>query len=265
MKVEHKLIISYVGIILITSLLWMYFKKQDQLQYQKQAKIKEGFDINNPFDGLDDIINDGLNKVIDPLKNPVVNFFMDIRDAFDAMTVASNDLNKALDYLFVQGGKDFKDIGQKTVDVAETTFTHLGITLASLGECTAKMLTNLPSCFGFYVCQLIGYTLYYLFIGLPIYLIDLLSGGFLDLQPTMDNIFELLTDLAVNTFGDSILSVNEKCYSCNIIPMPAISATPIINATNKMNYDFNNDIPNNFYKVKIDLNNVGHFLGKAFS
>lgn len=265
MKIEHKLIISYIGIILITCLLWMYFKKQ-------QGKIQEGLKMPNFDKIIVKPIKKGFNDgIVKPLENtaknavkPLLNFFKDIRNAFKEMTVASNDLNKALDFLFTQGGKDFADIGKKTWDVTEITFKDIWISTVSVMDCIAKVSINIPSCFGFYIGHLTGYILYYLFIGLPIYLIYLMSGGFLDLEPTINDIFSLFANITMDSFGDQIKSVTSKCYTCKIIPMPKISAAPIIDAAQKMNYDFNYTIPRKFYNVKTDLNSAGRYLKKAF-
>ena len=274
MKIEHKLIISYIGIILITSLLWMYFKKQDQIQYQKQAKIQEGFNFNDiVVKPIKKSFNDGIVKPLknaaeDTIKKPLqtfLNFFKDIQDAFHAMSVASNDLDKALNFLFTQGAYDFADLSKTTWDVTETTYKHVLTSTISVWNCVTKVWQNRTYCFGIYAFTLIGYTFYYLFVGLPVYLIDLLSGGFLNVQSTIDAMFDILQFTIMDIFGDTVTLIHNRCFSCDIIPIPKISAAPIIDSANKMKYDFNNDIPNKFYNLRADFNSIGHYLGKAFS
>ena len=248
--------------LLITSLLWMYFNKINQIQEGAKG-LDVGKQILKPLKKEATKVAKQIEKSA-PVKG-ILDFIKNIKLAFKSLTKANHDLNKALKFLFTQGGRDFADIGKKTVNVAGKTFTNLGASITSFGLCVGKIMTNIPSCFGFYIGHLIGYTLYYLFIGLPVYLIDLMSGGFLDVQSTIDTIFLILNTTMTDIFGDSITSITNKCFRCKITPMPKISANPIKKAAQKMNYDFNHEIPNNFIKVGSDLSEFGSHMKKAFT
>lgn len=263
MKVSHKLIISYIGIILITSLLFTYFKKIDKIQEGAKGMPDIGKILTKGFEKEKNKITKEITNS-KPVK-AMSDFIKNIKLAFKSLTKANNNLDKALKFLFTQGGNDFKNIGDTTVNVAGKFFIDLWKSIDSALLCFKKIMTNIPSCFGFYVGQLTGYTLYYLFIGLPVYLIDLMTGGFLDIQSTIDNIFILVNGVTMNLFGDQVSSITNKCFRCKITPMSKISADPIKRAVQKMNNDFKHEIPNNFYKVGTDLKQFGNHMKKAFA
>ena len=244
MKITHKLIISYIGIILITSLLWMYFKKQNRVQ--------EGADVFKEIKDLIDDIKNGVKTMTSGIQNMLQDIIklkemgINVQNGIKKVGSGITQFESATRYAVTQGVNDIQNISDKTVDVSNKAFTDLNASWTSFWDCIAKLQANWASCFGFYTIHLILQLLYYLSVGFPIYLIDLLTAGFINLEPTANLILGSLTDMTFKMSGDTITSVYNKCYYCNITPMTNVSATPIIEATQKMHNNFKYEIPLKF-------------------
>lgn len=260
MKVSHKIIISYIGIILITSLLWMYFKKKNQIR--EGAK---GLDIMKPLKKEATKVANQIKK--SPPVKAALNFVKNIQLSFKSAMKANKDLNNALTFLFTQGGNDFADIGKKTVNVAGKTFTNLWVSTDSVIKCIEKLWKNKTFCFAIYGIHGLLYILYCIGIGLPCYICDLFSGNIFNIQRnvdiTIDNILNVEPlKYVIDYFG---FPIHRDCYNCKITPMPKISANPIKISAQKMNHDFKHEIPNKFVKVGKDFSEIGSYLKKAFT
>jgi hypothetical protein len=261
MQLTHKLIISYIGIILITSLLWMYFQKQELIQ--EGAKFKIGKKGSDPFAALKEIPK--KIKEVEKFFKKMSKMVKNLKTGFTRLGGAIKKLNSAIKFGFVRGASDIKNIGDTTTNVAGKFLINLWISTVSFWNCFIKIMKNIPSCFGIYSIHGIGYLLYYLSIGLPVYLIDLFTAGFVNLQPTIDMIFELFFDMSTSMFGDHINSIYKKCYYCNITPMPFVSPEPIKQAFQKTKRDFKYVIPDKFNQANTKFVQAGNQIKSVFT
>jgi hypothetical protein len=269
MKISHKLIISYIGIILITSLLYVYFKQKTTIQEGSLSG-----DISKSIMG-------GIRPIIDNATGPfrpLISIVNNLGEELNKMPTRINNINvsiksfgESFEVLFVNPGKSIalvgKDVGNIVDNVETTTSKYLTqffeIYIASIGICLGDKLANLPSCFGIYVLQIIGYILYYMTIGLPIYLIDLGLG--LNLTKIIFDFFELMQTLILEIYGTHITAIIKKCYSCNISPLPQFNNVPIKNAVNTLKHDYNTTIPGYMNEIKTKFQKSGTDFTKIFN
>lgn len=272
MKFSHKLIISYIGIILITSLLYVYFK-------QKTA-IREGASLGDEIsrsvmNGIKPILNDitGPFNPLISIVNEVGQDLKQIPSRLAYINAALQSFGKGMESAFVNPGKSIalvgKDVGNIVGNVETSTGNYLTqffeVYIASIGICVGDKLANLPSCFGIYILQIIGYILYYMTIGLPIYLIDLSTGGFLNLNKTVIDIFQFLQTIIMEIYGSHINAITRKCYNCNISPLPQFNNVPITNAVNTLKTDYNTTIPGYMNEIKTNFETSGRDFTKIFN
>lgn len=235
MQISHKVIISYIGIVLITSIIFLYYKN-------KQV-IREG--AANPF------------KEISGFIKKITAAFKEIPIRINNFGKSFATVGKALGLEFTNLGKSSKLFVNDTESVIGTVFTSISDYLKNLFikylgprfECGIQKIKDFNACFKYYFFNLISETLYSIFFGLPIFLIKLGSG--FDLEPTFNMIWEgicCIDDFIYGMVGYHFIrwsdEIMDQCFLCkNLTPLPTFPDKPINDQIQKMQTDIHKTIP----------------------
>ena len=287
MKTKHKFIICYIGIIIITSIIFIYFNEKSQVQ-EGLLGIPGTESVKTPkapsTDSIGKSILDGLKPILDDVTTPfqplisIVNEVgEDLKQIPARLELIGHSLvtfGKAFESTFVNPGKSVGILGKDVGNVIGSTwnavfqnFLHdfFGIYIGSLVICFYEKLKSLPSCFGIYVVKTIGYITYYMFIGMPVYMLDLFTGGMLNLQATIDKLYALIVDVVMFFFSERLNQIYKKCFYCPVPPMPIFNPDKINDAVNTITYDVNKTIPDLMNDIKANYYDYGSEVKGIFS
>lgn len=305
----HKIIISLIGIIIITSIIQIIFKVK--MKVQEGLSTKEiGRRLNRAFEG--DKIKGAFEKAFD--KNNMKRAFEDafnpildkLKSGFDPMikgfTKFIDEVNNIIHNIIPQIGKDFQWAGEDIGNGIKLEFTNLGIGLktgfqdvfeyiglfklvfiyiddffkkyiGSRINCGLEKIGNLRTCFIFYFMDMIGHIIYYVLVKMPIWIIKLITNGYVDLQPSVNlgtDMINCVDDFIYGTIGYHIIHypqwVLDKCYLCTKIKdIPAFPVKSFKDQAHKLNIDWNKAIPELLDQPKLLFNDAGKQLKAAFN
>jgi hypothetical protein len=139
--------------------------------------FKKGGQIENTFK-KGGSIEKGLE---DPLKK-IKKFIEQVNEAFKVIPKRFGHLRRAFDKIGQGIRLQFKNLG-KSLKIG---FDDIFDLFDTLGKCGIKYVKNLRYCMIWYVLDLIGTTLYSVFVTLPVFMIRVLTG--FNLQPFVDGI-----------------------------------------------------------------------------
>ena len=281
----HKCIISFIGIILITSIIQNLLKKNE--------KIQEGLDMPSG-DQIGNMIKDGFMSLFDKIKNgfdqmvaSIMGIINKIQNFFDHTL---RDIGQDLEYAFEDIGNgiklEFKNlgIGLKTgfqdifeyMTLFKYVFSYIDDVftkyIGSRINCGLQKIGKIRSCFIFYFMDMIGHILYYVFVFMPVWIIKLVTNGFIDLQPSVDlgqNMIDCIDDFSYGMSGYHIVHypqwVLDECYLCKLKDMPAFPLKPFQDQAHKINIDWNKALPE-LLNQPLDLfKDAGYKFKSAFN
>ena len=246
MLYTHKIIICYIGIIFITAIVFLYYKNK------KDFPVREGLKLPD----FKKLISNALTK---PFK-PVLDFIAKVNDVFTQfpkrfkmLKAGFEKIGKGIEKLFLGipaaatlGANDIGGFSTSVGDYIQKLFIqYIGPGI----ECGFQKIGDFNNCFKYYGFNLFMETMYSIVIGLPIFIVKTGSGGLIDLEPTINTIWEGIVCIDEFIYGavgyhfiqwsDDIM---EKCFLCSKLK-PAPSTGPILNSISKIKHDFNYTIP----------------------
>ena len=281
----HKCIISFIGIILITSIIQNLLKKNE--------KIQEG--LNKPSDDqIGKIMKAEIMKILykigDDIKKglaPLIDFGNLLAHTFE---YTLPEIGKSLKYAFDDIGNgiklEFKNLGiglkngfediVEYIKLFKYVFSYIDDVfkkyIGSRINCGIQKIGKLRSCFIFYFMDMIGHILYYVFVFMPVWIIKLVTNGFIDLQPSVDlgqNMVDCIDDFFYGATGFHIVhypqSVLDECYLCKLKDMPEFPVKRFKDQAHKINVDWN-QVLNEFLNQPLDIfKDAGYKFKAAFN
>ena len=190
--------ISLAGLILITAALQMYI---DKIREQEERKrLAEGFSGIDPF---------SLIPMIFEVLIAAIMFLIEF----------PKRINYLISSLELVGRGMFEELGA----VANNT-PKLMVAATKMVTCGITRATKFKSCMIYYMLDLIASFLYAITVRLVVFLVELLSLGVLDLQPVVDEIWDIVESVDRAIFkvaGFHVAhypeSVTSECYNCDMI------------------------------------------------
>lgn len=186
---------------------------EDEDEYEPYEQQKEGFQA-SVIEGLNigkEIIK-GLTK---PFK-PVIDFFDKVKKFADTLPGRFKSFSNGFKNIGAGLGSLFVGIGKSLEIGIPDIFNVVG----AVGKCAVKSYTNFRTCLIWYILDLIGSTLFIIFIDLPLFALKFCTG--IDLRPYVDMVLCNLEELDVMVYKRYCFHiihfpdwVIEKCYSCN--------------------------------------------------
>jgi len=241
MKYTTKITICYIGIIILTSIVFLYYKNK------KEKSTQEGLNIGKE---IEKAFKKPLKPILDVV-DKVKEVFAMVPKRFKALGNAFEKVGKGVGKIFM-GIPAAAIVGANDVDGLSTSIgdyiNKLFVQYVGPGiECGFQKIADFNYCAKFYFTNLIGETFYSLFIGLPIFTIKLFSG--VDLEPPLTIIWDgvlCIDDFVFGAVGYHIVrwsdEIQDKCFLCNKMkPIP--SAEPIKQKFTKLKQDFTYKIP----------------------
>jgi len=239
MQYLHKIIICYIGIILITAIIFI-------LKIQPEP-TQEGMSLNDIGKTLGNIRSFFTNITKDLKQLPIrVNKFL---SSFDTLGKALNSEFTNIGAALKLGGDDIGGF----FELILTIFPYLGKFFSQyLGpriNCGIEKIGNLNYCFFYYFMNMLGETLYTIFVRGPIFLIKLVSG--FDLNPIAimlwDGIY-CMDDFLYGMFGYHFIKwsdeIMDKCFLCkNLKSMPVFDTQGFNDQIAKIKTDYKTNIP----------------------
>jgi hypothetical protein len=217
--------------------------------HNSYINLEEGFteEFSFPkFPSIEDIGDSIVNALKKPFQ-PVIDFIDKVKKTFEEIGRRMKLLKKGFDEIGEGIDLEFKNMGKviKTEldDVGSVTMSAGGL-VAGGAKCGWYYITHFRECSIYYFIDLICQIIYSIFIKLPIWLIQSMTG--FDLTPMVKEISSWISyvDSIVKDFtGYSMIdfpdSVKQDCYSCS-------------NAVNfnKLMRDLNDDVN----KITVDNN-----------
>jgi hypothetical protein len=187
-------------------------EEEEEEEYEPYEPQKEGFQA-SVIEGLDigKAILKGLTK---PFK-PLIDFFNKVKKFADSLPRRLKNFASAFENL----GKGLGNFFTSTAKSLEIGVPDIFNVIGSVGECAVKRVTNFKTCVIWYIMEIIGSTLYSIFVGLPVFVLKLCTG--IDLQPYIDIVFCYLEELDKLVYNYTCFHfmhfpdwVIEKCYAC---------------------------------------------------
>jgi hypothetical protein len=226
---------------------------EDEKEYEPYEPQKEGFQA-SVIEGLDigkEIIK-GLTK---PFK-PVIDFFNAVKKFADTLPGRLRSFASAFKNL----GYGLKAFFTSTAKSLELGVPDIFNVIGSAGKCAVKRVVNFKSCVIWYMLEIIGNTLYSIFVGLPIFAFKFCTG--IDLQPYVDIVFCYLEELDKLVFKNYCFhfmhfpeEVIERCYECDYQ-----------RHIDKLNKDFNlnkvGEYPDRDYPDPPPNGTIPHYMNK---
>lgn len=249
----HKIILCYVGIILLTSIIFIIFKAKDRAEQVEQMKAVEAFQegLEDPFKK----IGDAFNKISDFFKQ-VDKFFKMIPVRFARLGRAFDGIGKGIgkgfENTFKSTGIAFEDIVEYLKRLSNDYFPYLGKMFSTYFiprvVCTAEKIANIKYCSIYYSVELVLGMIHSVVVKLPTWLILNITG--VDISPIIDFLGEIVMyidtliyeNLGVHPFRwtDEVM---QKCYWCKGIPDKPAYPENFTKIIKKMDTDFNVRIP----------------------
>ena len=177
----HKVMICYIGIILITSVLYVYTKNH-------KPPVQEGAkSIGDQISGA----------ILGPLK-PVISFVTDAIKSVASLKKRGENFQKSFKTLGTAFTQEFQAIGQGTVlvgnDIASAATTSTNYIndffvkyLTPRFACGLQKITDFNYCFVYYLVNIVIETIYTIFVRTPVYAILLFTG--LDMTSNVDMVW----------------------------------------------------------------------------
>ena len=156
-------------------------------------------------------------------------------------------------------GKAIGDTFVTIFEAIQTEAVNVGNLIYGGGKCLVHFTQNFRSCFIFWILDAIGELIYSLFVLLPIWFIDALTGfnvmsylnKFTDLIEYVDNIISKFTKFSLIHYPQSILN---DCYLCNGVNFSNM-VTNLNNDNNKIRGAFNS-LGDDYKKAAADFIDV---------
>jgi len=264
-----------VGIILLTSIIFGYFKYEEE-----REKLREGNFFDDPGGAIRDIFNpigediknsvtndilkpitdlinkvkdDIIKKILEPIQ-PIIDFLKYIPNRQRKLTASINSITEGIKIGWTNLGASLK-VANDDIDgffpLIGKFFNHY---LASRLKCSFEKMGNFKKCFKYYLCELVGEMLYSIIVRLPLFLINLIVGYDLTPQVNMGwDVLYTIDDFLYEMFHYHFMKwsddIMDQCYLCSdIYPMPGF-----IEQMNRIHADFNETDPD-FRTLKKDPN-----------
>ena len=299
----HKILISIIGIILLTSIFQIFREKIiEACQYGKDPFCFDGMvrpliDAVNKatdfFNGLPQLISNGMKKhIISPMEDffknlikPLMQFIDEINDFFTKeIPEFFNDIKLAFDSIGEGLKSEIVDLGKGIGKGFDDIFTFIGLFryifsyinnffttyIGSRMECGVDKIANIRHCSFYYFLDLLGYTLYLIIFKFPVWLIKIVTGQ--DLQPAVDKCFEAIDcfdDFIYGLWGYHIIHYSDetmdKCYLCkNLHDIPTFPTKIFDDQITKIKTDFDS-IPRTLKQDLGKFNDAAGYLKAAFT
>ena len=270
----HKVIICYIGIILITSALYIYTKHNlfrnilhSPFHSPFHSPLQEG------ASGIGGEIEKALSKPFKPVTNFIENVIKDIANmkkrGADFQT-AFKTLGKAFDQEWnaIVGGAALA--GNDIAGAATTSSNFLNEFfikyMGPLVKCGWQKITDIKYCFFYYAIELVCETIYTIMVRTPVFIISLFTGY--DINPTIDMVWDVIyyiDDICYEFMGLHVIKwsdeIMDRCFLCNVPPMP--DPSKVANAFNKMGHDNTVVIPAMFNQANSSFTQFGNQLSSA--
>jgi hypothetical protein len=242
-------------------------------------KVKDGATsaintVKTEFEGL---VND-LKKGFDDAMAKVKGFFDDIiakiTSGFAVITNFFNDfinrmkkMGTAIKNIFGGIGTEFTGLGEGL----NLGFTNIGVLFKWTGEfvfsyikCGINYIKNLHRCIFYYVLDTLGYTLYGLFVGIPLWILKTFMKR--DLYGTVDRLWDKIYEYDAYIYGFAGFhiahypkNIRDLCYNCKRMRIDALK-----NKVSEINYDFLVKMPELLNKGVVEMNRGGDDFLSAF-
>ena len=176
MQYTTKITICYIGIIILTSIVFLYYKNK--------RPILEGAKGGDPFKKLLKPIMQPINDAKAGVKK-IQTKFKSLGNGFAKVGKGIGKIFMGIPAAAVVGFNDADGLSSSVGDYIQKLFIQFvgpGI------ECGFQKIADFNYCAKFYFANLIGETFYSLFLGLPIFTIKLFSG--FDLEPQLNIIWD---------------------------------------------------------------------------
>lgn len=245
----HKIILIYVGIIILTSIIFIYFKHKEE-----REKLREKFS----FDDIGKVFNPNQNGVSDAFKQagdaldpqniidnilkplqPIIDFFKFVPSRLNHVKNSTEDITNGIRTGWNNLGTSIKQGGDDIIDFFPLIDKFLNRYLKLRLDCTFDKMNNFRKCYGYYMLDLIGGFIYFITVKLPVLIIGLIIGC--DLMPYVNMGWDVI--YCADDFIFSILNfhfahwpngVLDDCYLCtDLPPQPGF-----IDQMNKTHADF---------------------------
>jgi hypothetical protein len=228
----HKIILIYVGIIILTSIIFIYFKHKEE-----EERRREG----NFFDDISNTINDIKNFV-----NDITRFFRSIPGRVSNFSKAFDKVGKGLKTSWLNLGLSLNEAGDNVGAFFPLIGKYFNNYLASRLKCSFEKMGKFKPCFKYYLLELIGEILYSIIVRLPAFILHLITG--IDVNSQIDIVWnviywvdDIIYDLInyhIAHWSDEILN---ECYLCEgLYPLPNFEYQ-----INKIHADFKSMEPDN--------------------
>jgi hypothetical protein len=271
------------------------FKKKYGALNGEDESIIEGFNIlnkddwDNAFDpnknGIAKGATDFGNSIVKPIQdwindnvvgpvNKIVEYVNDFGKLINQYVIdpIAGGFQTILDFIgevksrFVKLGDSIVGLGKAIGDTFVTIFeaiqtsaVNVGNLIYGGGKCLVHFMQNFRSCFIFWILDAIGELIYSLFVLLPIWFIDALTGfniksyldKFIDIIEYVDSIISKFTKFSLIHYPQSILN---DCYLCNGVNFSGM-VTTLNNDNNKIRGAFN-DLGDGYKKAAADFIDV---------
>lgn len=252
--------------------------------------------VENGFKTAINTVKDGLNKSINTVKstfegliNDLKKFFEDamakVKGFFDDLVqkitsgfaVITNFFNDFVNRMKKMGNaiKDiFGGIGTEFTGLGEGLnlgFTNIGILFKWTGEfvfsyitCGIQYIQNLHRCIFFYVLDTLGYMMYSIFIGIPLWILKTFMKR--DLYKSMDKLWNTVYEYDAYIYGYTGFhiahypkNIRNLCYNCKRMKITALK-----NKVSEINYDFLVKMPELLNKGVVEMDRGGQDFLSAF-
>jgi hypothetical protein len=168
-------------------------------------------------DAVDKPLNDIKDAIMGPI-NKIGDIIKDIDEAFKSIPKRARMFRNAFENVDRGIRLEFINLG-KSLDLG---FNDIFSVIRVAGNCGIRYIKNLRTCMIWYVLDLIGTTIYNIFVVLPVFLVKFITG--FNAQPYVDEVHKYINMIdsyfQYFTCGDSFLHfppwVIKLCYSCSI-------------------------------------------------
>jgi len=268
--------ICYIGIILITSILYIYTKKYN-------PPIQEG--LTNPFkiisSGTKDVTDKANDAIIGPIKDlfkPITDFVslsthyienlktrgVNFQNAFKTLKTALEQEYQAITQGSTLIGNDINRVANTSTNYINDFFIKY---LTPRFACGIQKIQDFNYCFFYYLVNLIKETIYTIFVRTPVYTTLLFTGYDLTSYINMvwDGIY-FIDDMIYSSFEIHILrwsdEIMDRCFLCkNLSPLP--NSGPVTNAFNKIGTDTTKTVPAMFNNANSSFTQFENQLSTA--
>jgi hypothetical protein len=260
--------------------------------------IKKGLvdPVENGFNSAINTVKDGVMKTIDTVKTTLEGMVNDLKKGFDdamakvkgffddiikkitsgfaIITDFFNDfvrrmknMGTALKNIFGGIGTEFTGLGEGL----NLGFTNIGVLFKWTGEfvfsyimCGVQYIQNLHRCIFFYVLDTLGYMMYNIFVGIPLWILKTFMGR--DLYGAMDKMWDTVYKYDSYIYGYTGFhiahypkNIRNLCYNCKRMKINALK-----NKVSEINYDFLVKMPELLNKGVVEMDRGGQDFMNAF-